>query len=118
VDDRLRRHHRRPPRIRYRQRVEGRPSIDVPIFVVTHQAPTHVEWRPRVSFVTDGIERALELAQKPPGDLKVSVCAAPICATALCAVDESQGRTGRATPGDLGRAVTAKRSVLGPWTYL
>jgi dihydrofolate reductase len=54
---------------------DGHP-IDVPIFVVTHQAPTHGEWSPRVSFVTDGIDRALELAQEAAGDLKVSVCAA------------------------------------------
>jgi dihydrofolate reductase len=54
---------------------EGHP-IDVPIFVVTHQAPTHGEWSPRVSFVTDGVERALELAKEAAGELKVSVCAA------------------------------------------
>jgi len=54
---------------------DGHP-IDVPIFVVTHQAPTHGVWSPRVSFVTEGIERALELAQEAAGDLKVSVCAA------------------------------------------
>ena len=54
---------------------DGHP-IDVPIFVVTHQAPTHGAWSPRVSFVTEGIERALELAQEAAGDLKVSVCAA------------------------------------------
>ena len=54
---------------------DGHP-IDAPIFVVTHQAPTHGEWSPRVSFVTDGLERALELAQVAAGDLKVSVCAA------------------------------------------
>ncbi|MGQ0805747.1 MAG: dihydrofolate reductase family protein [Actinomycetota bacterium] len=54
---------------------DGHP-IDVPIFVVTHQAPTQGEWSPRVSFVTDGIDRALELAQEAGGDLKVSVCAA------------------------------------------
>lgn len=56
---------------------DGHP-IDVPIFVVTHQAPTHGEWSPRVSFVTDGIERALELAQEAAGDLTVSVCAADV----------------------------------------
>ena len=50
--------------------------IDVPIFVVTHEAPTDGEWSPRVSFVTDGIERALELAQEAAGDLKVAVSAA------------------------------------------
>lgn len=54
---------------------DGHP-IDVPIFVVTHQAPTHGDWSPRVSFVTDGIDRALELAQEAAGDLKVAVCAA------------------------------------------
>ncbi|MEP6527142.1 MAG: hypothetical protein ABJA86_08250 [Nocardioidaceae bacterium] len=87
---------------------DGHP-IDVPIFVVTHRAPTHGEWSPRVSFVTDGIERALELAQEAAGDLKVSVSAAdtaqqlsrrasPICATALCAIDESPGLTGARCP--------------------
>jgi dihydrofolate reductase len=55
---------------------KGGHPIDVPIFVVTHQAPTHGEWSPRVSFVTDGIEHALELAQEAAGDLKVSVSAA------------------------------------------
>lgn len=54
---------------------DGHP-VDVPIVVVTHEAPTEGEWSPRVSFVTDGIERALELAQEVAGDLKVSVCAA------------------------------------------
>jgi dihydrofolate reductase len=54
---------------------DGHP-IDVPIFVVTHEAPTQGEWSPRVSFVTDGIDRALELAQEAAGDRLVSVCAA------------------------------------------
>jgi dihydrofolate reductase len=54
---------------------DGHP-VDVPIFVVTHQTPTHGEWSPRVSFVTDGIEHALELAQEAAGDLNVSVSAA------------------------------------------
>ena len=54
---------------------DGHP-VDVPIFVITHQAPTHGEWSPRVSFVTDGIEHALELAQEAAGDLNVSVSAA------------------------------------------
>ncbi len=56
---------------------DGHP-IDAPIFVVTHQAPTHGEWSPRVSFVTEGVERALELAQEAAGDLKVSVSGADI----------------------------------------
>jgi dihydrofolate reductase len=56
---------------------DGHP-IDAPIFVVTHQAPTHGEWSPRVSFVTEGVERALELAQEAAGDLTVSVSGADI----------------------------------------
>ena len=66
--------------------------LDAPIFVVTHQAPTHGEWSPRVSFVTDGVERALELAREAAGDLKVSVCAADIAQQLLRAgmLDEIQ----------------------------
>jgi dihydrofolate reductase len=56
---------------------DGHP-IDVPIFVVTHEAPAHGEWSPRVSFVTDGVERALELAQKAAGDRNVSVGGASV----------------------------------------
>jgi dihydrofolate reductase len=54
---------------------DGHP-VDVPIFVVTHEAPTEGEWSPRVSFVTDGLEHAVELARAAAGDLDVSVCAA------------------------------------------
>jgi len=54
---------------------DGHP-IDVPIFVVTHHAPTHGAWSPRVSFVTDGLDRALELAQQAAGERQVSVCGA------------------------------------------
>ena len=54
---------------------EGHP-IDVPIFVVTHEAPTEGEWSPQVRFVTDGLERAVELARETAGDKDVSVCAA------------------------------------------
>jgi dihydrofolate reductase len=66
--------------------------IDAPIFVVTHQAPAQGEWSPRVSFVTDGLERALELAQEAAGDLKVSVAAADIAQQLLRAgrLDEIQ----------------------------
>ena len=39
---------------------DGHP-IDAPIFVVTHQAPTHGEWSPRVSFVTEGVERVVPI---------------------------------------------------------
>ncbi|MFD9735917.1 dihydrofolate reductase family protein [Umezawaea sp. NPDC059074] len=54
---------------------DGHP-IDVPIFVLTHEPPTEGRWSPRVSFVTEGIERALELAQEAAGDKVVSVCGA------------------------------------------
>jgi dihydrofolate reductase len=57
--------------------MEGHP-IEVPIFVVTHGAPTHGEWSPRVSFVTDGVERAVELAQDAAGDRIVSVGGASV----------------------------------------
>ena len=50
--------------------------IDAPIFVVTHDAPTEGEWSPQVTFVTDGIEKALELAQAAAGDRDVSTGAA------------------------------------------
>jgi dihydrofolate reductase len=46
--------------------------IDVPIFVVTHEVPTEGKWSPKVTFVTDGIERALELAQEAAGDKVIS----------------------------------------------
>ncbi|MET0862907.1 MAG: dihydrofolate reductase family protein, partial [Nakamurella sp.] len=55
---------------------QGGHPIDVPIFVVTHQPPTEGQWSPRVSFVTDGIDHALELAQQAAGDKLVSVCGA------------------------------------------
>ncbi len=44
--------------------------------MVTHHPPVHGEWSPRVTFVTEGVEPALELAQQAAGGLKVSVCAA------------------------------------------
>jgi dihydrofolate reductase len=70
---------------------DGHP-IDAPIFVVTHQAPTDGEWSPRVSFVTDGIEHALELAQEAAGDRVVSVSGADVAQQLLRArkVDEIQ----------------------------
>lgn len=52
--------------------------IDVPNFVVTHDPPTAGEWSPRVEFVTEGVERAVDLARQAAGDLKVSVCAASV----------------------------------------
>lgn len=51
---------------------DGHP-VDVPIFVLTHHPPTHGRWSPRVRFVTEGLDRALELAQEAAGDKVVSV---------------------------------------------
>jgi dihydrofolate reductase len=70
---------------------DGHP-IDAPIFVVTHEAPTSGDWSPRVTFVTDGIDHALELAQEAAGDLSVSVSAADTAQQLLRAgkVDEIQ----------------------------
>jgi dihydrofolate reductase len=69
--------------------VGGHP-IDAPIFILTHSAPTEGEWSPRVSFVTEGLDRALELAQEAAGDRYVSVGAADVGQQALRAgkVDE------------------------------
>jgi dihydrofolate reductase len=70
---------------------DGHP-IDAPIFVVTHEPPTQGEWSPRVSFVTDGVERALELAQDAAGDRTVSVSGASVAQQLLRArkLDEIQ----------------------------
>jgi dihydrofolate reductase len=56
---------------------DGHP-IDVPIFVVTHQAPKEGRWSPRVTFVTAGVLAALDLAQQVAGDRSVSVSAADV----------------------------------------
>jgi dihydrofolate reductase len=70
---------------------DGHP-IDAPIFVVTHGAPTDGEWSPRVSFVTDGVEHALELAQETAGDRTISVSGADVAQQLLRAglIDEIQ----------------------------
>jgi dihydrofolate reductase len=70
---------------------DGHP-IDVPIFVVTHHAPTRGEWSPRVTFVTDGVDRALELAQEAAGDRVVSISGASVAQQLLRAgkLDEVQ----------------------------
>ncbi len=52
--------------------------IDVPIFVVTHEPPSEGEWSPRVEFVTDGVERALELAQAVAGERTVAIGGASV----------------------------------------
>jgi dihydrofolate reductase len=54
---------------------DGHP-IDVPNFVITHEVPTEGRWSPQVRFVTEGVERAVELAKEAAGDREVSVCAA------------------------------------------
>ena len=54
---------------------EGHP-IDAPNFVVTHDPPTGGRWHPQVRFVTDGLDRAIDLALEAAGDKDVSVCAA------------------------------------------
>jgi dihydrofolate reductase len=56
---------------------DGHP-IDLPIFVVTHDPPTEGEWSPQVTFVPEGIERAVELAQEVAGDGFISVSGASI----------------------------------------
>jgi dihydrofolate reductase len=56
---------------------DGHP-VDAPIFVVTHEPPTEGEWSPRVSFVTEGVERALDLAQEAAGDKVVSIAGASV----------------------------------------
>jgi dihydrofolate reductase len=56
---------------------DGHP-IDVPNFVVTHDPPTGGQWSPQVEFVTEGLDRALELAEKEAGGLNISVCAASV----------------------------------------
>jgi dihydrofolate reductase len=70
---------------------DGHP-IDVPIFVVTHSVPTGGEWSPRVSFVTEGVGRALELAQEAAGDGVVSISGASVAQELLRAglLDEIQ----------------------------
>jgi dihydrofolate reductase len=56
---------------------DGHP-VNVPNFVVTRHPPTSGEWSPQVRFVSDGLERALELAKAEAGDRTVSVCAANV----------------------------------------
>jgi dihydrofolate reductase len=57
----------------------GNPPLDVPTFVVTHSVPE--EWIYEGSpytFVTDGVERAVELAKEVAGGRDVAVGAASI----------------------------------------
>jgi dihydrofolate reductase len=55
---------------------EGRHPIDVPVFVVTHDPPT--DWRPSepnppFTFVTEGVEAAIEQAAAVAGENAVAV---------------------------------------------
>ena len=70
---------------------DGHP-VDVPIFVLTHNPPTHGEWSSRVSFVTEGVERAVERARLAAGDRKVAVGAADVAQQVIRAglLDEIQ----------------------------
>jgi dihydrofolate reductase len=56
----------------------GGHPIDAPIFVPTHVPPTEGEWSPQVTFVPEGVERALDLAQEVAGDKTVSVAAGSV----------------------------------------
>ena len=70
---------------------DGHP-VDAPIFVLTHDPPSGGEWSPRVQFVIEGIDRALEMAQAAAGDLTVGVSGADIAQQILRAgkLDEIQ----------------------------
>jgi dihydrofolate reductase len=55
---------------------DGRHPIDVPVFVVTHEPPT--DWQPRepnppFTFVTEGVEAAIEQAMAVAGEKAVVV---------------------------------------------
>ena len=70
---------------------EGHP-VDAPIFVVTHEPPIEGRWSPQVTFVTDGVARALALAQDAAGDKVVSISGADLAKQllALGRLDEIQ----------------------------
>jgi len=57
----------------------GRHPLDVPVFIVTHRVPQ--EWVNRdapFTFVTDGVESAVEQARRVAGNKNVAVGAASI----------------------------------------
>ncbi|HWU37681.1 MAG TPA: dihydrofolate reductase family protein, partial [Candidatus Acidoferrum sp.] len=71
----------------------GRHPMDVPVVVVTHRVP--LEWAREgtiFTFVTDGVERAIETAQKIAGEKNVAIDGPSIAQQALKAglVDEFQ----------------------------
>jgi dihydrofolate reductase len=61
---------------------DGHP-IDAPIFVVTHTPPTEGKWSERVTFVPEGLDHALDLAQQAAGDKVVSIAGASLAQQAL-----------------------------------
>jgi dihydrofolate reductase len=72
---------------------EGRHPIDVPVFVVTHEPPT--DWNPRepdppFTFVTEGVEAAVEQAAAVAGEKAVVVNGGTMASQALNAglIDE------------------------------
>jgi dihydrofolate reductase len=67
---------------------EGRHPIDVPVFVVTHEPPT--DWKPRepnppFTFVTEGVEAAIEQAVTVAGEKAVVVNGGMMASQALAA---------------------------------
>ena len=64
----------------------GKPPLDVPTFIVTHRIPQ--EWVKEGSpftFVTDGVESAIEKAKKDAGDKNVGVGGSTITQQCLLA---------------------------------
>ena len=65
---------------------DGRHDLDVPVVVVTHTVPTAwVDAHPDApfTFVTDGVEAAIALAQQIAGDLAVNVTAGVVAGQCL-----------------------------------
>jgi len=92
---------------------KGGHPIDVPIFVVTHEPPITGEWSARVSFVTEGVERALELAREAAGDGVIGISGASVAQQLLRLrkLDEIQVSI---TPVLLGGGVRLFDNVDGP----
>jgi dihydrofolate reductase len=72
---------------------EGRHPLDVPVFVVTHNPPT--DWKPSepnppFTFVTEGVEAAIEQAAAVAGEKAVAVNGGTMASQALNAglIDE------------------------------
>jgi dihydrofolate reductase len=69
------------------------PLPQVPLFVVTHHVPEHVpQGESRYTFVTDGVESAIEQAKAAAGDKYVSLMGASVPQQAIRAglLDEIQ----------------------------